>query len=85
MASEESSEISPADEVYLEARRRILYKYAKPHMSDEPAGKKELQRKVIDIITEELPVEEHDKLKEDLEREREMIEEMVSNTIRERD
>lgn len=85
MASEESSEISPADEVFLEARRRILYKYAKPYMDEEPAGKRELEREVINIITEELPVEQHNKLKEDLEREREMTKEMVSSDIRERD
>lgn len=77
MSSFESSEIGATEEVFLEARRRILYKYARPYMDTEPARKDELRERVVEVVTEDLSRKEQERLNKDLEREREMVNEMV--------
>lgn len=65
--------MSPEQRDMAEARQRIKYKYARPHMETEPATTPELREEINRIIAEEMNEIERELLETDLRREMERI------------
>jgi len=71
--------LSPKQQDMAEARQRIKYKYARPHIHREPETTPALREEVNRVIADEMNEIERELLKKDLTREMERIREYHEN------